>query len=307
VTLHVGSVGPPIRGNTFEPEVYRQGIYALGEGRVGVVKSADFAVTQNGTPNMSVNVAAGIALVAGTANVPVQGIYNAYNDAAVNLALAASNPSNPRIDLICLTIDDQFYGSADNTSLLQVVTGTPGASPAVPATPANTLVLAHVYVTAATTTILNAAINGTAGAGNPDTIAFTPGRCTAIQAFAGGTGGTITATAAPGTQVPGLTANVNAAAGRNLRISYSTQFAVSVAASVFFVIYRDGSGGTLLGASYGDAITTTAANIFTAGFAIDQPAAGMHSYGVFAYSGAADTMTFTSGRGAFIVEDVGPV
>jgi predicted secreted protein len=301
MTLHVGSVGPPIRGNTFEPEVYRQGIYALAEGRVGVVKAADFAVTQNGTPNMSVNVAAGIAIVQGTANVPVQGIYNAYNDATVNLALAASNATNPRIDLICLTIDDQFYGSADNTSLLQVVTGTPAASPAVPATPANTLVLAHVYVTAATTTILNAAINGTAGTGNPDTIAFTPGRCIAIQAMAAGTGGTCTSTASPGTLIPGLTVVVNTPAGRNIKVSYSCPYTGSASSLTNAIVYRDGA--TIVT----DAYCIGANNGFVSGVGVDQPPAGSHTYQVNMWAASAQTETFTASRGRLIVEDAGPV
>ena len=178
MTVHVGSVGPPIRANTMEPEVYRQLIALASWGSVskglvgGIAMSGDFAVTQNGTPNMSVNVAAGLGVVAGSNNAPVQGCYNAYNDAAVNVIVPTANASFPRIDLICLTIQDAYYSGGTNTALLQDVAGVAASSPTVPAAPANSLVLAHIYVGAAVTSILNSNINSTTGTNNPDTVAY---------------------------------------------------------------------------------------------------------------------------------------
>lgn len=308
MTLHVGSVGPPIRGNTMEPEVFRQALYALSGGRTGIVQAADFAVTQNGTPNMSVNVGAGIALVAGTSNVPVQGPYNAYNDAAVNLAIAASNATNPRIDVACLTIDDQFYGGPDNTPQLQIITGTPAASPAVPAVPANSLVFAHIYVGAAVTSITNSNINTTTGTGNPDVIAFVASRCIAAQGSVTGSGCTITATSAPGTVVAGLFVAINAPANHNIRVRYSVQLAKSTSTVIgIATLYRDGSSGTLLAPAYAY-LDAGLLNGQFVGEVIDQPSAGVHSYGLFAYNnGAAQTMTFTAGRGTLTVEDAGAI
>lgn len=138
----------------------------------GISVSGDFGVTQNGTPNMSVNVAAGLGIIAGTNNAPVQGCYNVYNDATVNLALAASNPTNPRIDVACITIQDAYYSGATNTGLLQIITGTAASSPTVPAAPANSLVLAHIYVGANVSSITNSNINSTTGTNNPDTVAY---------------------------------------------------------------------------------------------------------------------------------------
>jgi hypothetical protein len=52
----------------------------------GVVGAGDLAVTQNGTPNMSVNVAAGRAFIRGTETGSLnQGVYSFFNDGIVNL------------------------------------------------------------------------------------------------------------------------------------------------------------------------------------------------------------------------------
>lgn len=178
MTLHIGSVGSPIRANTMEPEVFRQLIAMAFWGSVskgilgGIAMSGDFAVAQNGTPNMSVNVASGLGVVAGSNNAPVQGAYNVYNDATVNIAVPASNPSFPRIDLICITIQDAFYSGATNTAIIQDVAGVAASSPTIPAAPANSLVLAHIYVGAGVTSITNTFINGTSGTNNPDVVAY---------------------------------------------------------------------------------------------------------------------------------------
>ena len=122
---------------------------------------ADLAVTQNGTPNMSVNVGAGRAFVrSGNASSIAAGTYAVMNDATVNVSISASDPTNPRIDLVVIQVRDNFYGEAADDVRITVVTGTPAASPAVPALTLfpNALVLAQVAVAAATTTITNANI-----------------------------------------------------------------------------------------------------------------------------------------------------
>ena len=132
------------------------GSTAAGGGH-GIVSATDLAVSQNGTPNMSVNVAGGLAFIRGTESAS-QGVYGGYNDAAVNLAVSASDPTNPRIDLVVLKVRDSFYSGAAADLSLAVVTGTPAASPAAPAVPNNALVLAQVAIAATSTTVLNAAI-----------------------------------------------------------------------------------------------------------------------------------------------------
>lgn len=127
----------------------------------GVVGSGDFAVTQNGTPNMSVNVAAGYAFVrsGGSASILV-GIYALLNDATVNVSISASDPTNPRIDLVIVQVRDSNYGEAASDERITVVAGTPAASPAVPSLTSypNCVVLAQVAVAAAVTTIVTANI-----------------------------------------------------------------------------------------------------------------------------------------------------
>ena len=123
----------------------------------GIVGPSDLAVTQNGTPNMSVNIAAGKAFIDGTENAN-QGAYLAVNDATVNLAISASSPTNPRKDLVVAKVQDAEWSGATNSWSLAVVTGTPAASPAEPAVPANAIVLALVDVAANATSITNANI-----------------------------------------------------------------------------------------------------------------------------------------------------
>lgn len=126
-------------------------------GSHGIVGAGDFAVTQNGTPNMSVNVAAGRALIrSGNASSIAAGVYAVLNDATVNVAIAAADPTNPRIDLVVVQVRDTNYGEATNDVRITVITGTPAASPAVPALTSypNALVLAQIAVAAADTSIV---------------------------------------------------------------------------------------------------------------------------------------------------------
>jgi hypothetical protein len=115
------------------------------------------AVTQNGTPNMSVNVASGHIYVPGTES-GKQGVYSCLNDATLNVTIAAADPSQPRIDIIVAQIRDAFYSGASNDFRIVAVTGTPAGSPSAPATPANSLVIATIAVAAGVTSIVNANI-----------------------------------------------------------------------------------------------------------------------------------------------------
>ena len=128
------------------------GTYTNGAWPAGVVGAGDLAVSANATPNMSVNVAAGQAWIAGS-TAANQGLYYCFNDAPVNLVVAASDPTNPRYDLVAATVLDAAYAGASNEWLLQVITGTAAPSPAAPAVPANSLLLALVTVPAAASSI----------------------------------------------------------------------------------------------------------------------------------------------------------
>jgi hypothetical protein len=127
----------------------------------GVADYGSMRVSQSGTPAMSVSIAAGHAMIAGTQTAN-QGLYIAYNDAATTVAIATASPTLPRIDRICVVVQDAFYGgTANNQVIYQAVTGTPNASPVAPAAPNNSVTLALVAVAANATSIVDANITDT--------------------------------------------------------------------------------------------------------------------------------------------------
>jgi hypothetical protein len=127
----------------------------------GVADYGSMKVSQSGTPAMTVSVAAGHALIAGT-QTSNQGFYISYNDAATTVAIATASPTLPRIDRIVVTVQDSFYGgTANNQVLFQALTGTPNASPVAPAVPANSISLATIAVAANQTTVVDGNITDT--------------------------------------------------------------------------------------------------------------------------------------------------
>lgn len=146
-----------LQGSNHPADGFRRMVKALRE-QGGVVATGDMAVTQNGTPNMSVNVAAGQAAIDGTENATLQGSYETTNDATKNLTIAASDPTNPRNDLVVAKVQDSNYSGGALAWSLAVVTGTPAGSPVDPAVPANAIVIARVRVDATVTSIVNAKI-----------------------------------------------------------------------------------------------------------------------------------------------------
>jgi hypothetical protein len=172
---------PPyvISASSHSAALFRQILQSLIQG-AGVVGSTDYAVTQNGGGNLSVNVAPGIIWVPGTqgsttgmqqnassqssvfsalsANFQQQGSYVGYNDASTNLSVASNSSGNPRVDSVCATVNDAFYSGSTNQIILQVVEGTPAASPVAPTIPNNSVVLANLAVANGATQILTANI-----------------------------------------------------------------------------------------------------------------------------------------------------
>jgi len=113
----------------------------------GIISPSSLAITANSPVGMSVLAASGWAAIVGTIQ-PNMGTYVGYNDATVTLTIAAANPSNPRIDLVCMTVNDSYYTGATDNVVLQVITGTPASSPVAPTLPANSISLATVAVAA---------------------------------------------------------------------------------------------------------------------------------------------------------------
>lgn len=158
------AVNPPayIQAASHPADVFRRAIQTAMRGGYGVVQNGpstfDLLVTANGTPNMTVNVAAGRAIIPGTQNTLLQAVYEALNDATVNLTISASHPTLPRNDLVVASVQDAAYSGGSNQWLLQVITGTAAASPADPSVPSNSITLARVRVDAAVTSIVSGKI-----------------------------------------------------------------------------------------------------------------------------------------------------
>lgn len=143
----------------------------------GVVAAGDFKVSQRALgANMSVDVAAGDAWVAGT-DTARQGMYHAANDAVVNVATttagaawAVGDATNPRLDQIILRVFDTTDGAAangnntaDNVQLLVLQgTATAGATldtrTGAAALPSSCIRIADVLIPAATSTASTANI-----------------------------------------------------------------------------------------------------------------------------------------------------
>ena len=126
----------------------------------GIIKSDSLAVAQNSPTGLSVLVSSGWAAVVGTTQANM-GTYVGYNDATVVLSITTADVTNPRIDRVCLTVNDAYYTGSLNNAILQVIAGTPAGSPVAPALPANSISLATVAVGANATAITNANITDT--------------------------------------------------------------------------------------------------------------------------------------------------
>ena len=126
----------------------------------GIINSTSLAVTANSPVGMSVRVASGWAAIVGTTQANM-GTYVGYNDAQVTLTITTADVTNPRIDLVCMTVNDSFYSGSTNNVVLQVVAGTPAGSPVAPSLPANSISLATVAVAAGALSINSGNITDT--------------------------------------------------------------------------------------------------------------------------------------------------
>ena len=126
----------------------------------GVMKDVDFGVTQRATPSMAVDVAAGSAVIQGDDQV-FQGKYLVREqNATTNVAIDVAPGSGIRYDLVVLRVRDANAGvGTNNDALIQVVTGTPSATPSDPTLPDTAIALARVRVPAGTSAITTSLID----------------------------------------------------------------------------------------------------------------------------------------------------
>jgi hypothetical protein len=100
---------------------------------------------------MTVNIAIGQVAVPSQNNT---GSTLCSSDATDQVTLTAANGTNPRIDVVtCHPRGNDLDGGGNNDFIFDFVTGTPAASPTVPATPAGQVALAQILVPAQSASI----------------------------------------------------------------------------------------------------------------------------------------------------------
>lgn len=118
-------------GKTNEEGATRLLSKIAGNQNAGIINSTDFEVTENGTPNMTLDVAAGDIVI------PYQDyIFHAWSDAEEAITIPTADPSNDRIDRIVAYIDLAVVDDTDSNNpdalKIGVVEGTPAGSPVRP-------------------------------------------------------------------------------------------------------------------------------------------------------------------------------
>ena len=121
----------------------------------GVAYAGDFAVTAGA--GMQVSVAAGRAYIAGTQS-EYQGSYFVENRGPTLLTVNGGHATLGRRDLVVAKVEDDAYSGAVHAWSPVVVPGAPSGAPALPAVPANAIVLAELTIPATTTAIAGVTI-----------------------------------------------------------------------------------------------------------------------------------------------------
>lgn len=163
------SLGFPLwaDGETFNAQLGRQaqiggtfsndGTTAAIQVHTGVIAGTGTMVV-SASSGMNITVAAGFAVVANSSS-SLQGAYVVPNMTRQTLTVATADATNPRIDLVVVRVHDN--GDSTTYAAVELVTGVAAPSPAAPATPANSLVLAQVRVNAGTASIAQTNITDT--------------------------------------------------------------------------------------------------------------------------------------------------
>lgn len=148
---------------TVDGEVIRRALGSMISPAGGLITAGDLQVTQNGTPNMTVNIGLGQIWVPGSSTTS-QGLYYSRNAASISQAINAANATNPRIDTVYAQVQDAAYAGSNKQfgPGYQPGTATAGANlsnlTGKGAVPASSYVLAYVLVPANATSIVTADI-----------------------------------------------------------------------------------------------------------------------------------------------------
>jgi hypothetical protein len=142
-----GDSGNDLRNSHITTTFYDKGA-AGGSGTVSVlggVVGGGSALKVSAAAALNITVAPG-SFVVPVSSAPASGGYASTLSSSATLQVAAANPVNPRIDIVVAYVNDT--GTSASQGFVEVITGTPAPSPAAPAAPANSTVLAQIAVAA---------------------------------------------------------------------------------------------------------------------------------------------------------------
>ena len=147
-----------IQGESLSAATDRLANFAFKQGVLDFPDDS-FEVLQDTGSNMVIKIGSGTAFDRAVieGDNAGQGITIAeHQNATQTLSIAASDPTNDRIDRVVVRVyDDTFDSSGDDFSDLEVIEGTPDASPAAPAEPASSYTLATILVQDGVTQIVD--------------------------------------------------------------------------------------------------------------------------------------------------------
>lgn len=313
--MAISAVPAFLQNGSHSADLFRQAVSSLVPPGGGLVTSGDLAVTQTGTASMNILVGVGRAWVPGTnvgnvtgGNFSKQAMYFALNDAAATVSVATSDPTNPRIDVVYLAIQDSQYAGTTNTAVLGVATGVPTAGASYPTNapgiPSNAIPLAWINVAANAASIVNANITTIVGQiVNPATGLVAQTLQTSGTSFSSATEQQITSVSA------------YLVSGRSYRIRATIDASVNGANTYVTYRLKYGSTGGITGTSTRGftaayAISGTGQSYDIAGQAFTAPSTGLSTCTVTAQIavGTTNTVTASSGTPASLtitVEDLG--
>jgi hypothetical protein len=149
------SAGNDLRNSTVTSMLYDLGIVTGSTIGLmdGVIGNTGLAVSPGG--GMSIFVGPGSAAVQAAS--PSAGGYTTTLGTRATLTVQTADPSNPRIDLVVVFVND--LGTSSSTGVAEIITGTPAASPSAPSAPATSLALAQLTIPAGTTTVTSGMIS----------------------------------------------------------------------------------------------------------------------------------------------------
>lgn len=124
----------------------------------GVINNSTGSMQVLAVSGMNIKVAAGFAVVANSTSASQSG-YTTGSMTSSALTVATSDPTNPRIDLVCVTVLEN--GDSTSVGEVQIITGTPAGSPVAPSLPSNSLSLGTIAVAANASSISQGNITDT--------------------------------------------------------------------------------------------------------------------------------------------------